>query len=86
MKERTTALSRTGFVIKYAGCPILWQSKLQGEVAQSTTAAEYIALSMAIREVLPIMYLLLDMHDRGLLPEFKTPRVHCKVFKDNSGA
>lgn len=84
--DRNTALSRTGFVVKYAGCPIIWQSKLQGEVAQSTTAAEYIALSMAIREALPIIYLLKEMHERKLLPELQTPKVHCKVFEDNSGA
>jgi hypothetical protein len=28
-----TARSRTGFVILYAGCPILWTSKLQSEIA-----------------------------------------------------
>ena len=37
--------SRTGFVIRYAGCPIFWQSKLQTEIALSTAEAEYIALS-----------------------------------------
>ena len=30
-----TARSRTGFVIKYAGCPILWASKLQSLIALS---------------------------------------------------
>ena len=36
-------LSRTGFVISYDGCPIYWASKLQTEIALSTTEAEYIA-------------------------------------------
>ena len=36
--------SRTCFVILYAGCPILWKSKIQFITALSTTEAEYIAL------------------------------------------
>ena len=38
-------LSRSGCVIMYAGCPVHWFSKLQTEIALSTTEAEYIALS-----------------------------------------
>jgi hypothetical protein len=38
-------LSRTGYVIMYTNCPILWVSRLQTEIALSTTKAEYIALS-----------------------------------------
>jgi hypothetical protein len=40
--------SRTGYVIKYAGCPIIWASKMQPLIALSTTEAEYIALSSAL--------------------------------------
>eukprot|EP00980_Cylindrotheca_fusiformis_P023216 scaffold10228_cov101-Cylindrotheca_fusiformis.AAC.1 len=50
-KEDTTnprdCLSRTGFIVKYAGCPIVWSSKLQSIIALSTTEAEYMALSAA---------------------------------------
>ena len=48
-----SVLSRTRFVIMYAGCPITWGSKLQTEIALSTTESEYIALSTAMREVIP---------------------------------
>ena len=37
--------SRSGFTVLYAGCPIAWQSKLQTEIALSTTESEYISLS-----------------------------------------
>ena len=37
-------LSRTVFVITYAGTPIFWRSKLQTEIALSTCEAEHIAL------------------------------------------
>ena len=37
--DASNVYSRTGFVIRYAGCPILWQSKLQTEIALSTAEA-----------------------------------------------
>eukprot|EP00957_Ditylum_brightwellii_P173587 13216466-Ditylum_brightwellii.AAC.1 len=46
--------SRSGCVIMYGKCPITWFSKLQSEIALSSTEAEYIALSTAAREVLPL--------------------------------
>jgi hypothetical protein len=51
-------LSRTGYVIMYANCPIHWVSRLQTEIALSTTEAEYIALSQALRNVIPLITLL----------------------------
>ena len=75
-------LSRTGFVISYAGCPIFWRSKLQTEIALSTTEAEYIALSMAMREVLPFLNLMKELED--FLPINKSePKFFCKVWEDN---
>ncbi len=38
--DPSTAKSRSGWVIFYAGCPIIWASKLQSQVALSTTEAE----------------------------------------------
>ena len=43
------AHSCTRLVIMYAGCPIVWASKMQLLVALSTTEAEYMALSTALR-------------------------------------
>jgi len=51
---RECALSRTGYVITYCGCPVHWASKLQSEIALSTTESEYIAFSMATRDLLPL--------------------------------
>jgi hypothetical protein len=58
---RDCVLSRTGFVILYHGCPIHWGSKLQTEIALSTTEAEYIALSTSARELIPIRRLLREL-------------------------
>jgi hypothetical protein len=46
--------SRTGYVINIINCPVVWKSKLQSYIASSTMEAEYNALSMAMRDVLPL--------------------------------
>ena len=51
-------LSRTGFVISYAGCPMYWCSRIQTEICLRTTEAEYVYLSMKMREVLPFLNLM----------------------------
>jgi hypothetical protein len=81
-----TARSRTGYIITYANCPIIWASKLQTSIALSTTEAEYIALSTALREVIPLMELIEEMKAQGFGFKTSKPTVHCKVFEDNSGA
>jgi hypothetical protein len=81
-----TARSRTGYVILYASCPVIWASKLQSEIALSTTESEYLAISTATREVLPLMELVQEMQDHGCGLTATTPRLHCRVFEDNSGA
>ena len=53
--------SRTGFVILLGGCPLVWISKLQQEITLSTTEAEYVALSMAMRELIPQRELLKEI-------------------------
>jgi hypothetical protein len=75
-------LSRTGYVIRYAGCPIGWCSKLQSEIALSTAEAEYIALSQALREVIPLITLLDEL---GKMIEVYTssPDFVCSVWEDN---
>ena len=45
--DPNTARLRTGFVIMYAGVPLIWISKLQIEICLSATEAELVALSMA---------------------------------------
>ena len=46
--------SRTGYVITLGDCPIHFSSKLQTEIATSTLEAEYIALTQAMREFVPL--------------------------------
>jgi len=81
-----TARSRIGYIITYAGCPMHWSSKMQTEIALSMTEAEYIALSQAMREVLPIIWLMEEARQQRIPVLNATPKIHCKVFEDNAGA
>ena len=81
-----TARSRTGYVAMLAGCPISYASKLQSVIALSSSESEFIALSTALRDIIPAMNLLKEMHQRGWKVPGIQPKVHCRVFEDNSGA
>jgi hypothetical protein len=64
---RESVLSHSGYIITYCCCPIHWVSKLQSEIALSTTESEYIALSMATRDLLPLHRLLQEIHHHGIV-------------------
>jgi histone deacetylase 1/2 len=88
VEDRTTpdsVRSRTGYVIKLFGCPMLWTSRLQTEIAVSTLEAEYISLSSGMRELLPIRELYLQLARLTSL-KTTTTTVRCTVFEDNEGA
>ena len=84
-QDPNSVKSRTGCVIMYARCPILWFSRLQQEISLSTTEAEYIALSTAAREILPMRDLLVEISFQFGITEI-TPNVKCTIFEDNVGA
>jgi hypothetical protein len=59
---------------------------LQSQVALSNTEAEYIAMSQALRDVIPIMRLLQETREQDFKVLSTKSYVYCKVFEDNSGA
>ena len=75
--------SRTGFIILYAGCPIIWGSKMQQLIALSTTEAEYIALSTALRDVIHVIHLIEELQTHGFNVHNPTPKITCRTFEDN---
>ena len=75
--------SRTGYVIMYAGCPIMWASKMQTLIALSTTEAEYIALSTALRDVIHIIQLLDELKQGSFTVNRNVPKITCRTFEDN---
>jgi hypothetical protein len=77
--------SRTD-VFTIAGCPVSWASKLQTEIALSTLEAEYIALSTAMREMLPMRRLFKEIGEKMKLKLKEKGLLHSTVFEDNNGA
>lgn len=78
--------SRTGYIIEIMGCPVVWKSKLQTDIATSTMEAEYSALSMAMRAAIPILEVC-----RYVIKNFDVAKDHLTTFKatvheDNQGA
>ncbi|KAI2498513.1 hypothetical protein MHU86_15973 [Fragilaria crotonensis] len=82
----SSAKSRTGYIITLGGCPILWKSHLQSEISLSTLEAEYSALSSAMRTLLPLRTMLIELINGLQLPDTLTSTVKCRVFEDNNGA
>ena len=59
---------------------------MQTEICMSSTESEYVGLSYALREVIPIIELMKELKKRKYKVTSVIPKVHCKVFEDNSGA
>ena len=78
--DRDTAHSRHGYFIMYAGCPIVWKSQLQTEIALSSTESEYTGLSYALQEAIHMMEILKEMKGYGFPVTEPNTKVHCCVF------
>jgi hypothetical protein len=72
-----TRRSTTGYLFYLGGALVSWNSKLQATVALSSTEAEYLALTAAVKEALWIRTFL---HDLGIIDIKETP-----IFSDNQG-
>jgi hypothetical protein len=84
--ESSCVKSRTGFAICVANCPVTWCSKLQGDIATSTMEAEYTALSMAVRDLLPLRKLLIALSPAITLNGRHPTTFRTSVHEDISGA
>ena len=76
----STAKSTTGYIFILAGGPIIWKSKLQSIVAQSSTESEYIAINTAAKELEFIRNILLELKIK-----IKTQE-RFPLYTDNNGA
>jgi hypothetical protein len=80
-----TRISVTGFVIYLLNIPVCWRSKSQKGVTLSSTEAEYVAISEAVKEVKFIYYLLNDFHIKVKLPiVVKTDNVGAIFMSENA--
>jgi hypothetical protein len=75
----------TGFSIYLLSVPICWHSKSQKGVTLSSTEAEYVAISEAIKELKFIYYLLSDLHIKVNLPiVVKTDNIGAIFMSENA--
>ena len=77
--------SRTGYVILLAGCPLIWKSQLQTEIALSTLEAEYSALSYSLKTLLPLKRILAEAVKMLSLPPDTKTSIRARVMEDNQG-
>ncbi|SCZ95645.1 BZ3500_MvSof-1268-A1-R1_C119g00651 [Microbotryum saponariae] len=73
-----TSVSTMGYVFYIAGSAVSWSSKRQSRVADSTTDAEYLALSHAGKEGIYLSQLLEELHVQPVAP--------AHIFTDNEAA
>ena len=81
-----SAKSRYAWIIKFGGVPILWKTQLISEICLSTTHAEYVGLSFAIRGLIPLRKMISDAAIFHNMPSLRRSRITCKVFEDNQSA
>jgi hypothetical protein len=67
-------------VINFALCQLVWASRLQTEIALSSTEAEYIALSIASREISPLLSLAKEAGKHKIISKVETPVIRYKIF------
>jgi hypothetical protein len=80
------ARSRTGYVILAFGCPVVWRSNLQSEIALSTMEAEYIAFSTACKDLIPVVGIIRELSKTVGLNDGFVANLHIKIHEDNVGA
>ena len=84
--DPTSVKSRSGFLFMLGGCPISWSSRLQSEIALSTMEAEYVAMSMAMKDLIPLQRIVKTIMEAvGLDPDLKST-MKSEVWGDNRRA
>ena len=79
--------SRTGFVITFSNCPMLWVSKIQTYIALSTLHSEYVALSRSFRSLITLKSLIKEVIDNLGIDSKNLMFVSSStIYEDNNGA
>jgi hypothetical protein len=80
-----SARSRTGYIIFFGGCPLLWKSQIQGEVALSTFHSEYVALSQSMRTLIWLQRVIQEIM-ATIGEQDSNPTIYAEAFEDNNSA
>jgi hypothetical protein len=68
----------SGYTVLLHSSPIAWSARKQTIIALSTAEAEYIALTVVMREILYLQALIVELHEPIIPP--------IPVYCDNQGA
>ena len=88
-EDPSSAKSRTGYIISVGGCYLVAKSQLQTTIALSTSESEYYALSQAMRALLPIHSLILEVIKSVAVPKHlinENNKIKVTLYEDNSSA
>ena len=78
--------SRTWYVMTLGWFPLYWLLKLHTYIALSTLQAEYISLSQAMRDLLPLIWLLQEVGTQSKMDFSYPTNMHSTVFEGKNGA
>jgi hypothetical protein len=77
--------TRTGFVICICGCPVSWITRLQTKIALSTMESEYVSLSTAMRELIPLKAAITEIASGMDLADEKIVTIKSTIREDTMG-
>jgi hypothetical protein len=77
--------SRSGWVFTLGNAPVHWKSTLQSTISLSTVEAEYVALSMSLREFLPMRQTAQELCEVFGINMGEKNQLLSTVFEDNTG-
>ena len=80
-----SVMSPTGYIILFAGCPVIWVSKLQTVCQESSTESKYITLNQSLCDVIRVMELLKELIVHMSIKQV-SPVINCMFFQDNNGS
>ena len=84
--DPSTARSRSGYIVTYAGCPITWIYRLQKMVALSSCQSKHVSFYQSLYDTTPLMGIMIEFKTKGFDVVCNNPIVRCKAFEYNSGA
>ena len=85
-RNPVSAACRMGMIVMLSGCPTFWKTGLLKHICLSTLEAEYSSLSTALKTLLPMKRLLLELVDALAISEHLRTSVRARAFEDNQGA
>ena len=85
-QDPTSVKSRSGYLFSIGGCVISWRTKLQSEIAMSTMESEYVAMSMAMKDLIPLQRIVIEVCKGLNLNPTKVATIKSSVWEDNAGA